>query len=152
MFVGNTVRLHGGGRSEPIKFLDHNARSWRCISRNAEKDIHMNDSKSFSTSIYEDQAHLAERELASFISGVTELFGPEQARVSAQDWLDEAELMDAPPRSTARDWRAVTIAASARLARRIDAVRYRQKSPSKLTNTKVSPILSSNCFSSVLLF
>lgn len=111
----------------------------------------MHDSESFSTSMYEDQTHLAERELASFISGVTELFGQEQARASTEDWLDEAEMMDAPPRSTARDWRAVTIAASARLAGRIDAAQYRQKSLTKPTNTKVSPIPSSNCFSSILL-
>jgi hypothetical protein len=111
----------------------------------------MDDTKSFSTSMYEDQTHLAERELASFIGGVTQLFGPEQAQASTEDWLDEAEIMDAPPRSTARDWRAVTIAASARLARRIDAARYRQKSLTKPTNTKVSPIPSSNCFSSILL-
>ena len=62
--------------------------------------------------------HLAERELASFIGAVTELFGPEQAGLCADDWLDESELMDSPPRSTSRDWRAVTVAASARLANR----------------------------------
>jgi hypothetical protein len=86
----------------------------------------MNDNESFSTSMYQDQTHLAERELASFIRSVTELFGPEQARASTEDWLDEAESMDTPPRSTARDWRAVTIASSARLASQIDAARYRQ--------------------------
>jgi hypothetical protein len=111
----------------------------------------MDDTKSFSTSMYDDHTHLAERELASFISGVTELFGPEEARASTEDWLDEAEIMDAPPRSTGRDWRAVTIAASARLAGRIDAAQYRRKSLTKPTNTKVSPIPSSNCFSSILL-
>jgi hypothetical protein len=88
----------------------------------------MNDNGSFSPSNFEDQSHLAERELASFIGSVRDLFGPEQARASTDDWLDEAELLDAPPRSTARDWRAVTIAASARLASRIDAPHYRQKS------------------------
>jgi len=111
----------------------------------------MNDNELFSTSMYEDQTHLAERELASFISGVTELFGPEQARDSTEEWLDEAELMDTPPRATARDWRAVTIAASARLASRIDAAQYRQKSLTKPINPKVSPMPSSNCFSSILL-
>ena len=105
----------------------------------------MKDSESFSPSIYEVQTHLAERELASFISGVTEMFGPDQVRASTEDWLDEAETMDAPPRSTARDWRAVTIAASARLASRVDAAQYRQKSLTKPTDTKVSPIPSSNC-------
>jgi hypothetical protein len=95
----------------------------------------MNGSKFFSTSIYasifQDQTHLAERELASFIGAVTQLFGPQQARVSAEDWLEEAELMDTPPRSTARNWHAVTIAASARLASRVDPEQYRQKSLAK---------------------
>ncbi|MGC1646669.1 MAG: hypothetical protein WA741_12630 [Candidatus Sulfotelmatobacter sp.] len=112
----------------------------------------MSDNELFSTSMYEDQTHLAERELALFISGVTELFGPEQARDSKRkNALNEAELMDTPPRATARDWRAVTIAASARLASRIDAAQYRQKSLTKPTNPKVSPMPSSNCFSSILL-
>lgn len=35
--------------------------------------------------------HMAERELAAFISAATELFGPEQARLSAEDWLEESE-------------------------------------------------------------
>ena len=76
-------------------------------------------SEPFSDSIYEEQTRLAERELSSFIAAVTELYGGEQARLSANDWLDESELMDSPPRSEVRDWRAVTIAASARLASRV---------------------------------
>ena len=79
----------------------------------------MNERESFSDSIYEQQTQLAERELYSFIAAVTELYGAEQGRVSAEDWLDEADLMDSPPRSEARDWRSVTIAASARLASRV---------------------------------
>ena len=43
-------------------------------------------------------------------------FGPEQARESERDWLDEADSMDAPPLSTVRNWRAVSIAAAYRLA------------------------------------
>jgi hypothetical protein len=81
----------------------------------------MNEHDSFSDSIYEEQIHLAERELASFITAVTKLYGPQQAGLSAEDWLDESELMDSAPRSEARNWRAVTIAASARLANRVDA-------------------------------
>ncbi len=111
----------------------------------------MNEHESFSNSIYDKQMHMAERELSAFLIAVTERFGPDQARVSTQDWLDEAEIMDSPPRSTARDWRAVTIAASARLASRIDAAQYRQKSQARATGSKASPILSSNCFSSLLL-
>lgn len=73
----------------------------------------------FSDSIYEEQTHLAERELSSFLATVTKLYGREQARISAEDWLDESELIDSPPRSEARNWHAVTVAASARLANRV---------------------------------
>jgi hypothetical protein len=62
---------------------------------------------------------MAERELGSFISAVTELFGSEQARLAAEDWLDELVLMEALPGLTSRDWRSITIAASARLANRV---------------------------------
>jgi hypothetical protein len=80
----------------------------------------MNERESFSDLVYEQQTHSADRELHSFISAVTEMYGPEQARVSADDWLNEADLMDSPPRSEVRDWRSVTIAASARLASRVN--------------------------------
>ena len=63
---------------------------------------------------------MAEREFAAFISAVKELLGPEQAQFSATDWLDELELMDSQPGSASRHWRAVTIAASARLANRLN--------------------------------
>ena len=80
----------------------------------------MNERDAFSDSIYEEQMRLEERELSSFLAAVTELYGPEQARLAAEDWLDESELMDSPPRSEARNWRAVTIAAAARLASRVN--------------------------------
>lgn len=111
----------------------------------------MNEHESFSNSVYAEETQLAEREMSAFIGAVKELFGPEQAQGSAQDWLEESELMDSPPRSTARDWRAVTVAASARLASRIDAREYRQKSLDPTTNTKVSPIPSFNWSSLNLL-
>jgi hypothetical protein len=76
----------------------------------------MNARGPFSNSSYVNQTRLAERELSAFIGAVTKLFGPEQARASTEDWLEEAERMDSLPRPTARDWRAVTIAASARMA------------------------------------
>src|SRR5579885_2244868 len=88
--------------------------TWLCLT-SIDGEQKMNDDESFSTSRYEEQVHLAERELWSFIRSVMELFGPEQAQVSTQDWLEEAERMDIPLRAT-RDWRAVTIAASAQLA------------------------------------
>ena len=85
----------------------------------------MNPDESFDNSSYVDQVQLGERELASFIAAVEELFGAEQARISTDDWLDESDLMDAPPRSTGRNWRAVTVAASAKLANRLTAARQR---------------------------
>lgn len=95
--------------------------------------------ESFSDSNYEEQKRLAERELSSFLAAVTELFGQEQARLSEKDWLDESELMDASPMSANRKWRAVTIAASARLADRISPTLARPN------DTKVSPIPTSDC-------
>ena len=110
----------------------------------------MDKEESFCNSTCEDQINMAERELSAFIRAVTELFGPEQARLSTEDWLDESELMDSPPRATSRDWRAVTVAASARLASRGILARDHRRL-AKSTDTKVSPILSSNCFASALL-
>lgn len=88
----------------------------------------MNGSEAFSESVYVNQEHLAERELSAFVNAVTELFGADQACASTEDWLEEAELIDSPPRSIIRDWRSVTIAASARLASRIDAAQHRRRS------------------------
>jgi hypothetical protein len=92
-----------------------------------------------------DLTVIAERELGAFIRAVTELFGPEQARLAAQDWVDELELMDALPGPARRDWGSVTVAASARLARRLNADVDRPTPRVASTDTKVSPILSSNC-------
>jgi len=112
----------------------------------------MTQSESFSSSLYTDQMHLAERELSAFIAAVAELFGAGQARMSAEDWLDESELMDGSPRSTCRDWRAITIAASGRLANRLNVALHRQSSlGTSTTGTQVSPIPSSNCFPSKVL-
>ena len=84
----------------------------------------MNVRESFSNSTYEEATRLAERELFSFVAAVTRLFGPEEAKVAADYWLDELEIADSLPRFSARDWRSVTIAASARLVNRIDTAQY----------------------------
>ena len=110
----------------------------------------MNQDESFDSLACAGQVDFAERELASFIGAVKELFGPEQALLSADEWLDESELMDCAPRSTGRDWRAVTVAASARLANRVTLARD-HRTLAASTDAKVSPILSSNCFASALL-
>jgi hypothetical protein len=81
----------------------------------------MREPDSFSDSIYEEQSQIAKSELSSFIACVKASFGTEQARLSTEEWLEESELMDSPPRSEMRNWHAVTIAATARLADRVRA-------------------------------
>jgi hypothetical protein len=85
----------------------------------------MDEYNSFSDSIYEEHTRLAERELSSFMAAVTKLHGRQQARLAADDWLDESDLMDSLPRFEALDWRSVTIAASSRLANRVNDARSR---------------------------
>jgi hypothetical protein len=68
---------------------------------------------------------MAEREIGAFISAVTEVFGSKQARLAAEDWLDELVLMESLPGLTSRDWRLITIAASERLANRVNASSHR---------------------------
>jgi hypothetical protein len=92
-------------------------------------EYQMDEHKSLSRSIYEEQTYLAERELSSFIAAVTELYGPEQARLSRKDWLGELERMDILPLSANRQWRAVTIAASARLADRLSILPHHPREP-----------------------
>jgi len=112
----------------------------------------MKQSQSSSGSLCSDQMVPAEHELSAFIAAVTELFGPEQARLSAQDWLDELESMDRPTPFGSRDWRTVTIAASARLAARQNALLDHRISPvTSTTYTKVSPIPSSNSAGAALM-
>jgi len=62
----------------------------------------------------------AEQELAAFFNAVKQLFGREQAELSAKDWLDELARIDGLSSST-RDWRLITVKASARLATRVNA-------------------------------
>ncbi len=110
----------------------------------------MDKKESLCNSSCEDQIEMAERELSAFIRAVTELFGPEQARPSTEDWLDESERVDRPPLVTSQDWRAVTVAASARLASRLTGALYCRALVAS-TDTKAPPIPSSNCFVPMLL-
>jgi hypothetical protein len=89
---------------------------------------------------------IAERELGAFMRAVTELFGPEQARLAGEIWVDELELLAALPGPTRRDWGSVTIAASVQLARRLNTVVDSATPRVASTDTKVSTIPSSNCF------
>jgi hypothetical protein len=80
--------------------------------------------ESFSNSAYAEQMHLEDGELSAFMSTVGRLFGSEQACLSVEDWLDESDLLDSPPLSTGRNWRAVTVAAAARLANRVNVAQH----------------------------
>jgi len=67
-----------------------------------------------------DLMTLADRELSAFFDAVTQLFGPEQAELSAENWLQELIEIDGLPTS-AREWRSITTKVSTRLARRVNA-------------------------------
>jgi len=75
----------------------------------------------------------AERELGAFLGAVTELFGADQARQAAEDWLEELELQETFP--ALLNWRAITVNATIRLAQRLNR---------NDVDTKVSPLASFN--------
>lgn len=60
----------------------------------------------------------AEQEMAAFFNAVKQLFGREQAELSAEDWLHELAEIDCLSSST-RDWRLITVKALTRLATRV---------------------------------
>lgn len=80
----------------------------------------------------------AERELAAFLSAVTELYGTEQAEMAAEIWLDELEMTSRLPGPAIRDWRNLTVASVARLA-------------NDLTTAQTSSTPSSDISAAVLL-
>jgi hypothetical protein len=69
----------------------------------------------------------AERELSAFFKAVTQLFGKEQAEISADDWLQELIEADGLPAST-RELKWITAKVTTRLASRVGA----SSSPSAL--------------------
>jgi hypothetical protein len=66
-------------------------------------------------------ATTAEQELAAFFKAVMNLFGPELAELSADDWLNELTATEALP-SSIREWREITLKASTQLAARVNAL------------------------------
>ena len=60
----------------------------------------------------------AEKELSAFVTAVHQLFGPEQARYAADNWMEKLEQTDWIREAQAIDWRAITIGAAARLVGR----------------------------------
>ena len=67
-----------------------------------------------------DLMRMAERELSAFFNAVTQLFGPKQAELSAEDWLHELTEIEGLPAS-AREWRLITAKASTRLPNGVNA-------------------------------
>jgi hypothetical protein len=63
---------------------------------------------------------MAERELSAFFKAVTQLFGSEQADLSAEDWLHELIEIESLPTS-AHEWRLITARVSTRLAGGVNA-------------------------------
>jgi hypothetical protein len=64
----------------------------------------------------------AEQELSAFFNAVTQLFGSEQAELSAENWLQELIEADGLPAS-ACEWRSITAKVSTRLANRVSTSR-----------------------------
>jgi hypothetical protein len=64
-------------------------------------------------------AMLAERELSACFRAVSELFGVEEATLSAEEWLHELMERDHLP-SSLHEWRSITVKAASRLAGRLN--------------------------------
>lgn len=69
----------------------------------------------------------AEHELTAFFSAVTALFGSEQARLSAEDWLRELMAIDGLPTSP-HECRLITAKVSPRLAMRVNGPSFSTRS------------------------
>lgn len=83
-----------------------------------------------------DLMYSARRELGAFLEVVTDSFGTEEARLAAEDWLEGLDSVEPLTELTGRVLRTITIGSAARLAARLNAAS---------SETKVSPIRSSNC-------
>jgi hypothetical protein len=67
-----------------------------------------------------DLMTMAERELSAFFNAVTQMFGSNQAELSAEDWLQELIAIEGLPTS-AREWRLITGKVLTRLPREVNA-------------------------------
>jgi hypothetical protein len=67
-----------------------------------------------------DLTTMAERELSALFNAISQMFGSEQAQLSAEDWMHELIEIDGLPAST-REWRLITTKVLTRLARRLSA-------------------------------
>lgn len=80
----------------------------------------------------------AERELAAFLSAVTELYGTEQAEMAADVWLDELEMINRLPGPAIHDWRKVSVASVARLANHLAAAQVSSVPSSDISSAVLS--------------
>jgi hypothetical protein len=99
-------------------------------------NVKASTSNSNRKSTFGDLTAAAERELGAFINAVTDLYGADQARLAAEDWILELEMMDAMPEMSRSVWRKLTIVSASRLAARLNPAS---------ADTQVSLIRSSNC-------
>lgn len=83
------------------------------------RPIFLNEQRDVDHSICENPGTVARGEFLTFTRVVTELFGPEQAKQSAEDWLNELTKRDCMPGANTCEWRLVTVAAMARLTIRM---------------------------------
>ena len=66
-----------------------------------------------------DLLAMAEQELQAYFHAVRELFGSEQAQLSAEDWLHELETSETLPVSV-RQLRTISINVAKRLTKRLN--------------------------------
>jgi hypothetical protein len=100
------------------------------VRRGLIANVKASTSNSNRKSNFGDLTVAAERELGAFVNAVSDLYGPDQARLAAEDWLLELEMMDMAPELSCRVWRTLTIVSASRLAVRLNAAS---------SDTKVSP-------------
>lgn len=102
----------------------------------------MNKQEYFQSPACSKLVRKAERELGAFISVVAELYGADQARLSAIDWLYQFESINNLPGSTSHDWRLVTVLATVRLVKRLGVKPPFPNIAAPPTDTNVSAIPS----------
>jgi hypothetical protein len=105
----------------------------------------VNKQRSFQSRAYAELVTAAERELRAFVCAVTQLYGAEQSKLSAIDWLDEFESINNIQESASYDLRLVTVRAAVRLVDRLFVEFPLSNIAAPPRDTNVSAIPSSNC-------
>lgn len=66
--------------------------------------------------------NMAKRELGALMRTITDSYDAKQAKISAEDWIDEFELLNVLTELTTHELRWITITAIVRLANRLSEV------------------------------